>query len=364
MPFVRIGYRRLYDAIACSLENLSDLHIEFPYAQSFNVKVYFGPDPRFGLALIKGDKYLIPGELAMAAKIDYSRHAKETKYPRHFFCEIICWERAEVPQNLYDAFKSGDKEAKQALLTLSKQRGKEFNRAADLIAGTIGLLFHRQFVKELINDNYVAFDEDDYYAIDIYGKALELLHTITLNSIGIEQIKAVLPQVASAKDQARDIGSTSLRWLMKALGERDYINRFIALFVPIEIILTGQSFPQYEMRRYSREIRKLITCHGGENKVTLIQFLNSLVERQIPTLEERFELFAKEANLSEWQHDFTAFKQFNSMRNLLLHRGGDDVRLSVKVTEEVTKKLEEITIKYLKYWFLKNISSSLKGIIK
>jgi len=49
MPIVQVGYRRLYDAMGCSIEEQGEHRITFPLDGVF-VEAYLGPRPRFGIA--------------------------------------------------------------------------------------------------------------------------------------------------------------------------------------------------------------------------------------------------------------------------------------------------------------------------
>jgi hypothetical protein len=53
----RIGYRRLYDAVACSLADCNEMHITFPMGD-LQIEVYLGPKPRLGITVSRTHIYL------------------------------------------------------------------------------------------------------------------------------------------------------------------------------------------------------------------------------------------------------------------------------------------------------------------
>jgi hypothetical protein len=310
--------------------------------------VYIGAKPRFGIWVSRSDKFVIPGTASMLAKAQYHGDATQSDHPRSFFTEVFCSIEVEVTEKVSKAFHEDDKAAREEMLRLAEAAKEPLNTAADLVAGAIGLRFHRQFVIELLNENFVALREKDH-ATQFYGDSLELLESVSLYESGVAQMESLLAAIGSARNEAVQFGGVVLRWLMRAWAERDTVNKFIALFVPLEMVLTGVNTPQTGLKERARKVRRLIKAHAEKDRNELLAFVDSLVERQRPTLEGRFELLAEEAQSPGWQSDVMAFRQFNSIRNGLLHRGKHNVRLQVSVTEDEVRSLEDMVERYVNF---------------
>lgn len=350
MPTERIGYRRLYDAIGCSLADCQEFEVEFTVGSDLGVRIYLGPRPKFGITVIRGDKYVVPGEQSLMLQAEIKKDATESSYPRRFFLETLCWKDIEVREELSKAFRANEKDAHNELLRLAEREAEVFHAAVDLIAGTIGLRFHRQFVIELINENFVTRRSDEDWPLRQTGPSLEMLEPITLNPTGMQAVAELLSAVGKAKQDAQKFGARVLHWLIRAWPERDTISKFMFLFIPIEIILEAHSGKVQEgATEQADAVRQLIGTHGGEKQSQLLEFFNSVMERQGPSLQARFEEMASEAQLNGWQRDVKAFKLFNRVRNDLLHRGDPEVKMLVSVGQEEVRQLEDLVERYVCY---------------
>ena len=235
------------------------------------------------------------------------------------------------------------------MLRLAEEHRDILHDAADVVSGILALQFHRQLVLDLLNENYIILKPDGDYAFNFAGPALELLNLVQLTDVGAAAMRDLLEAVGKADTAAKTFAAKMSRWLMKAWSESDPIDRFIAFFVPIEVILSGQPVgPQIELRKATRALRQLVKRHAGNRCQELLSFLNNLVEHQRPSLAERFEVFARGSGLDGWESDVLAFKKFNGMRNQLLHKGESKVELSVNITEKVSRQLEDLAIRYSK----------------
>jgi len=359
MAIERVGYRRLYDSLGCSLAEQKELAIEFEMGE-FRINVYLGPKPKFGITVSSSDKYFIPGEEATMLKAEYSKDATESAHPNTFFTEIFCSKEVEVPDELSKAFHDNDSTASSEVLNLDKQDSQQLKAAADLIAGVIGLRFHRQFVLEVINENFVAMKDDNDYASNFVSPAIEMLESVALNANGIDILSRLLKAVGKAPHKAQDIGSSALAWLLHAWTERETTSKFMALFIPIEIILASYSGnPDDEKDQQGRlsQIKDIITSHGGTEAKNLLNFFNQIADRQRPSLASRFAEMAKEAKIDGWEVDVQAFKRFNSIRNKLLHRGERDVQLTISLDNELqeeSRQLEDIAERYVSWTFFRD----------
>jgi hypothetical protein len=347
MTEARVGLRRLYDAIGCALAGQEELSSTFPIGDDLEGLVYMGPKPPSGIWVTQGDKYIVPGEMSTLAKVEFHQDAGQSSYPRSFFTEIGCWFRADIPDELGDAFVRGESDARNSVLALTDGRHDELTSALDLLAGVIGLRFNRQFVMERINENPVAF-VGEQRAQRGYGDALMVLQHVTLNPPGERGMSELLRAIGRSPDAGRAFGGTVLYWLMRAWAERDLIGEFIALFVPLEMVVnTHARLPAGPGRERARTIRALLRRHAGGRQDELIDFLNVLVGSHRPSLEDRFAWLASAWALPGWESHVAAFRQFNKLRNGLLHRGEARVRLHVSIGEDEVAALDDLVERYV-----------------
>jgi hypothetical protein len=169
MPIEQIGYRRLYDSVGCSLSNQDELNFNTRIGD-IDVIVYMGAKPKRGIVVYSNvGKYIFPEGISPMGNMEYQKDASLSNYPRKFFTEIQCIKHIDVPQELSTAFHAGESGADDKMLKLGEKEIEEFRETADLVAGIIGLRFHRQFVLEAINENIFAVKTDDNWAIRING---------------------------------------------------------------------------------------------------------------------------------------------------------------------------------------------------
>ncbi|MGH2585345.1 MAG: hypothetical protein ACRDJE_10575, partial [Dehalococcoidia bacterium] len=266
----------------------------------------------------------------------------QSSYPRSFFTEVGCWFSADIPDELAAAFKRGESEAKSTVLALATARQDELAAVLDLLAGVIGLRFSRQFVMERINENRVA-SAGEQRAQQGYGDALMVLKSVTLNETGIRIMSDIFPAVGSSPDERRAFAGAVLFWLMRAWAERDLVGEFIALFVPLEMVINVHAkLPMGPAKERARVMRKLLREHAGERRDELIAFVNTLAGSHRPSLENRFAWLASAWALDGWHSHVMAFSQFNRLRNGLLHRGEAKVRLHVSVGQDEVAALDDL----------------------
>ncbi len=344
----KVGIRRLYDSVACGLSDRTELEFACPITQEFEAAVYMGPKPRFGIIVVSNGKYITSLASDSLATVSYNADATQSRYPRAFFTEIAILRTIEVPNELSVAFHRADSTAQEEILSRANERADESRTLIDLIAGTLGLRFHRQFVLEPINENAVAIR--DPILIQITGEGLEVLEEPRLNSIGVAALNNTLTEIAKV-DQAKLLeAGIVLSWLGRSWHERDPVYKFISLFIPLERILQGHggtTEPAFAQR--AQAIRELIHHHGGDNAGELLSVFNGLAESKRPSLEDRFAQLAQQAGFPGWQSDIEAFHRFNKTRNALLHRARGRVELQVSVANEEIRTLEDLVERYVSY---------------
>jgi hypothetical protein len=350
----RVGYRRLYDAIGCALGDREELWIKFPL-NNLEMWAYLGPKPKFGITITNSGKYIVPGEVSLIAASEYKKDASESSHPRQFFTEISCFMPVDVSDEISRAFHAKEVKGHDPLLALAEQKAAQLKSACDLIAGTIGLRFHRQFVLEVLNENFVALRSETDFAHNHASASVEVLEDLTLNPTGVSIMQSFLGDVGRAAPEAAEFGASAMAWLLRSWAERDVISKFMSLFIPIEIILAGygDTHANLERKEYlSTAIRSLLSTHGGAEGPDLIEFLDRMMAQQRPSLASRFEQMATEAQIDGWQSDIAAFRRFNSIRNKLLHRGDRRVQLSISLGDEFeqeTRELEDLAERYVSW---------------
>ena len=328
MASIRVGYRRLYDSMGCSIANQQIVHVVFPFGKHLQVEIYIGNNPKFGIWTETGhEDYLIPGEQMTIGHYTYHADATQSPYPRKFFTEIICSQVEEVSDELFEAFYREDSNANQELLGRAQAHAEEYYMIADLLSGVIGLRFHPQFIMKLLNENFIAF-HDEKRAINYAGSPVQNLEAIQLIETGISAINQLFPEIGKVDNKETKKASQVLGWLIRAWTERDIISKFNALFIPLEMILEGVQGKMPEaQRRQVEKIQTLIDTRVEEDreKEALRRLLDRLVKNQRPSLIDRFDIFAKQAKMPGWMNDIEAFKKFNRIRNGLIHSGDPKV---------------------------------------
>jgi hypothetical protein len=253
----------------------------------------------------------------MMAQTSFKRDASASSYPRTFFTEIFCSFNFEVSQELSEALRANDPDANDKLLHAAEERRHDLTSSVNFLAGLVGLRFHRQFVIHQLNENYIALLSPTQDRMNYSSPWLETLDNVSLNGAGLTQLDRLLSGLHRVPREKQDAASAALDWLLRAWGEEDALNRFVALFIPLEMVLdaSGESTPSAEGDKI-KALRQLAQQHASpESKRELVDFLNGIAGRLRPSLEERFEAFARNAQMETWRSDVTAFKVFNGIRN-------------------------------------------------
>jgi hypothetical protein len=353
MKTVRIGSRRLYDSMGCSIANQQPFNLVFPFGDHLQAEIYMGNKPKYGITVETGhDDYIIPGAQMRLGSYAYHADATQSAYPRTFFTEIICSQEEEISDELFATFYRNDQEASQELLKKAATHTEDFKIVMDFLCGVLGLRFHPQFIQELLNENFIAFhNEQQTYTHP--GSAAQILDSVQLNEIGMGIISQLFPELGKVEAKvAQKIGQL-LGWLIRAWAEQDIIAKFNALFIPLEMILDGVSGALSEdLSSHIQALQDFIQAQGGEETERLTHSLKELTSKIRPSLIDRFNAFAEAANMPGWENDKTAFKKFNRIRNNLLHRGDPNVKINVSVgeVEEEVQALGDLTERYVNYY--------------
>ena len=339
--------------MGCSIANQQQFNLIFPFGVHLQAEIYMGNKPKFGITVeTEHDDYIIPGAQMRLGSFAYHADATQSAYPRNFFTEVICSQEEEVSDELFAAFYRNDQEASQELLKRAETHKDEFNTVMDYLCGVLGLRFHPQFIQELLNENFVAF-HNEQRAYNHASSSAQLLDSVQLNQRGIDIISHMFPELGKMEAKEAQKRGKILGWLIRAWVERDIIAKFNALFIPLEMILDGVSGALSEdLSSHIQALQDFIQAQGSEETERLTHSLKELTNKIRPSLIDRFNVFAGEAKMPGWENDKTAFKKFNRLRNNLLHRGDPNVRIHVSVGEvkEEIQALEDLTERYVNFY--------------
>lgn len=351
MGIVKVGYRRLYDAMGCSISEQEEWTAVFPFGQ-YSLEVYIGNRPKYGVAYnkIRAPKYQVPGEATPMMIFEYQKDATKSTYPRKIFTEIAVFEEVDVPEEIYTGFLQGDPTSHQPILAIAAKDNRKRSKIADVIAGTIGLRFHCQFVMEVVCENPLAIRSSDDWAFQMVGPALQLLEEPALNQTGIRMLDHLLPGIGQSSERAISFGSKALEWLLRAWVEHDPVSKFTFLFIALEVVLGKVSKVEDPLSESVSRIKSLIESCVAETKDQDIRYFEKAIrayERQPMSLGDRFEAMAQDAKMSGWENDIIAFRKFNRIRNSLVHQGDSNLDLQVPVSEDEVRQLEDLAERYV-----------------
>jgi hypothetical protein len=191
MATVRIGSRRLYDSIGCSLANQQPFNFVFPFGDHLQAEIYMGNKPKFGIFTNTGhEDFAFPSTEIDFGHTTYLGDATQSPHPRTFFTEIVCSQAEIVTDELFDMFYRKDRNASHELLSRAEKHAEEYHVVAELLSGIIGLHFHSQFVNKLLNEGFVAF-HDKIQAVNNLGSLIEVLKSVKINQSSVDTISQI-----------------------------------------------------------------------------------------------------------------------------------------------------------------------------
>jgi hypothetical protein len=127
MPFERVGFRRLYDSLGCSIADQDELHLSYSVGKNIQAEIYIGARPRFGIFIEKHhEHFIIPGTSIKIGEFAYYGDVTQSGYPRSFFTEIYCSSEVEVSAELSTAFHRNEQHANDQLLELAARNEREY----------------------------------------------------------------------------------------------------------------------------------------------------------------------------------------------------------------------------------------------
>lgn len=345
MATVKLGARRLYDALGIDTTKTGEIHHAVEFAIGDHVTIYLGPKPPLGVLSLEADQYGIPGRKSKVLHTNL-------EYDAPCFLEITVANQREISEEQFLLLQNKDKKSREGLLEEARNREKYCEQILDVLSGVLGLRVHRQLVLRPLVEN--AFLSGEFEPVSSFaGPAVEMLEGITTNSNTSINIENLLKGMKSTSEDMLRKGGAILHWLLKAWRERDSISRFMYLFIPLEAILKTAESGAIETNEELTALEALVAASEVSNKEQLLAFLERARTRLGPTLNSRFEEFARQAAIPGWEVDVQAFKKYNYMRNLLLHAGNRNVLNHINL-EENTRTLEDLVERYLSHALLGN----------
>jgi hypothetical protein len=338
MPIVQLGIRRLYDALGVSTPTVGEIRQSVDLVTGETVTLYVGAKPPLGATCLEGNQYCIPGR-------DSFIFQANGEYSAPCFLEMTVSISREVTQRQLELLQEGDKNIREEFLSEIPKRIESAEQLLDVVSGAVGLNTHRQFVlKPLVENRYLSGQFDSVSSF--VGPVMEMLSVLELNANTGPHLKRLLERLGNLPEGALRKGGATLHWLLRAWRERDEMAKFMYLFVPLEAILQSTRELGADSKTEFASIEAIVRASGAENMDSLLGFLERTKTKFGPSLNARFEEFARSAAMPGWEIDVKAFKKFNRMRNLLLHAADKNVRSHINF-EENTRTLEDLVERYV-----------------
>lgn len=344
MATVLLGIRRLYDSVDCKLHKEPELAISQPHGQGGRLLVYMGPRPRFGIWIDSHNKYITHFGDSEPIVAKHFPDAAESGYPRTFFTEIAVFAPATISDEQIEALDRDDRAARDRLLVRSDALRPTLSAKIDLIAGAIGVRIHRQFVMEPVSEEAVVVSEK--WFVNHSTEWREVLEPVVMSPTGEQVLRDLVTSMDTVADEHIVDAGLLLSWLGRAWNERDVLNKFMALFIPLEKVLQGASAdrdPIFEER--AQAIRDILTA--APQSAELSATFNSLVALRRPSLVDRFVSMARHYSLSTCDSDIEAFRKFNRVRNAILHRAHSTPEMMVMVGNGEIQTFEDLVERYV-----------------
>lgn len=338
MGTTTLGFRRLYDALGVETGAVGAIHHKIILSVGKAVSVYLGPNPPLGIVSLESNQYGIPGRDAVILSTN-------NEYQAPTFLEITVEATKKITERQLELLKENDKNTREELLLQASEQRESAEHLLDAVSGVLGLRVHRQLVlKPLIENCFIAGEFEPVSSFE--GPAVEMLENIEANQNTAPHLQQLLDGMASTPEEFLLKGGAVLHWLLKAWMERDAVAKFMYLFVPLEALLQSNNELAADSKAELESLEDIVQNSDATNKEALLAFLTRAKTKFGPTLNSRFEDFARRAAIPDWELDVRAFKKFNRMRNLLLHAGDKRVRGHINF-EENSRTLEDLVERYV-----------------
>ena len=298
-------------------------------------------------------------------------HPGPEKYPAELYVEIMAFKFIEVTDQQHDLLQSGHKQTIAELLKQFTLHEPEMKDAIDYCAGMIGLRVNPELVTIPIFevDQRYLFMNEKYYAV----QAGLVVQTRSVVNIIHEREGSIAHNIDNLKlEKTRKVQKATdcLSWLLRGWSAEDYVLRFISFFAALEFVMPAinraDSKIFYDIRT---KLLSLINESDLQHELTPENHDLFLFKHPPPvSLIDRFKELAAKAKLNNWEKDIEEFKEYNSIRNAILHRGDPAIAKQPHVDNKILKSFEVLAQKYIRYILYgsrKNIpaNTSAKAIV-
>ncbi len=293
---------------------------------SLTVEVGVNSIPRPGLPLpVQGTDELIRGQ-NNTLSLRLHQTLEDTPYSGKLITEVICWIEVEDP----------------ALIT--EEDRDHLRGMIDFFSLAIGLSTSPQFVGTMIGEDEGHELPDGRWTCRV-GRPVRLIESPLLTNAELRD--RVLDWITEKRIEWKSVEREVLHWLLRAWRERELTSRFLALFIPLEMLLEGYGGKPPVSPDVITELRELVHENGGDRKTELLQAVGLMASRMRPSLNARFAAMAEAVHPATADVDIAAFKKFNRMRNALLHQGKNQITERIMIEERETVSLQGLTEKYV-----------------
>ena len=271
MVKIRIGIRRLFEAVECSITESGTLDVSKSLSNGFLIRISLGPKPLFGKHIIAGaGKYLIVNPPTCMGNL--GPYVPLSNPPDGFFTEIICCKEIEIPDEDYASLKNNNTISSKLFAIIHEEKYVYLNEI-NWYAGLIGMKIHRQFVTEPIIEHSLICNTDwSSLSIPYNGPGIEQIFKIPLPKDELPIVEKIFE--SHPNQELLGKYGIAFEWLLRAwtLRGRD---RFIALFIPLEIAINSLNLKvNTNNSELIEELRK--SCSNAE--------LVDVVKKRIETL--------------------------------------------------------------------------------
>ena len=259
-------------------------------------------------------------------KIKWTNRPKGPRFDNTIFTEIeVLVEAQTEPEECVTRF-----------IQLAVSRKDEFMEHIETVAGIIAMRLHPQFVLSVLADGPVAMRADGKNAVTNEIPVFEKVEPMQVSSSGGAGIEPYIERLGQYLPYSR-----ALDWIQAGLRSESLELKFMAYFFALETILNSIEPPDAFLQ-YKREVKEFKTfvklrSKKDEDFARFKPVLDSLAQNLRPTLRQRFETLAARLDFSSKERDCEAFKQFNLMRNELVHCGERKISTTVVVQDQVTE---------------------------
>ena len=328
----RIGLRRVYQSVGCSINDpvpkqRTSYSFQFDAAA---IEINIGYQPSMAIGVHSSQPLFVGEPVSLTLYHDLD----DTPYKNSLITEIIC--RKEIPSN--DEARNHHK--------------KHLNQISEFVAGLLGLTIGKEFFMKLIYEDVFTISSTKPDQLQFQTSGEVTIHKRL--SFSRDEITQRLQECHGQSINQKVVETPALGWLVRSWGENDPVVKFVSLFIPLEIMLSGTPGEKWITDGLVQRIEVILNASQDGDKDELIKSFKGLVKNQkSPSLVTRFEAKAKEVNPEHWQIDCEAFKRFNGMRNALVHRGEKGMAQYVSVSNNQVVDLQELVERYVRWMLFK-----------